>query len=52
MMKTATASRLTLEETETALLSRSQNVTLKRGQNIKYLPNAFTEYGALMKTAT
>jgi phage regulator Rha-like protein len=23
-------------------------VTLKRGQNIKYLPYAFTEYGALM----
>ena len=27
---------------------RSQNVTLKRGQHIKYLPHAFTEYGALM----
>jgi hypothetical protein len=23
-------------------------VTLKRGQNIKYLPNAFTEHGAIM----
>jgi hypothetical protein len=23
-------------------------VTLKRGQNTKYLPSAFTEYGALM----
>src|ERR1700737_1212717 len=29
-------------------VSRSQIVTLKRGQNIKYLPYAFTEYGALM----
>ena len=28
--------------------SRSQNVTLKRGQNTKYLPSAFTEYCALM----
>jgi len=28
--------------------SRSQIVTLKRGQNIKYLPYAFTEYGILM----
>jgi len=27
---------------------RSQFVTLKRGQNIKYLPNAFTEHGAMM----
>ena len=28
--------------------SRSQNATLKRGQNIKYLPYAFTEHGAVM----
>lgn len=28
--------------------SRSQNATLKRGQNIKYLPHAFTEHGAIM----
>jgi hypothetical protein len=28
--------------------SRSQIATLKRGQNIKYLPYAFTEHGALM----
>src|SRR2546423_10080321 len=28
--------------------SRSQIVTLKRGQNIKYLPYAFTEHGILM----
>ena len=27
--------------------SRSQNATLKRGQNIKYLPYAFTEHGAI-----
>jgi hypothetical protein len=31
--------------------SRSQNVTLKRGQNIKYLPYAFTEVNiATMRT--
>ena len=28
--------------------SRSQNVILKRGKNIKYLPYAFTEHGAIM----
>jgi hypothetical protein len=28
--------------------SRVQNVTLKRGQHIKYRPNAFTEHGILM----
>lgn len=28
--------------------SRSQNVTLKHGQNIKYLPYAFTEHGVAM----
>jgi ORF6N domain len=28
--------------------SRSQSVTLKRGQNIKYLPYAFTEQGVAM----
>jgi hypothetical protein len=27
---------------------RSQNVTLKRGQHVKYIPNAFTEHGILM----
>jgi phage regulator Rha-like protein len=37
--------RLTLEEAEA---SRSRSVTLKRGQNIKYLPFAFTEHGILM----
>src|SRR5205807_10589635 len=33
-------------------LSRTQNVTLKRGQNVKYLPYAFTEQGALQATNT
>ena len=33
---------------ETARRLRSQNVTLKRGQHIKYRPNAFTEHGILM----
>ncbi len=28
--------------------SRSQSVTLKRGQNVKYMPYAFTEHGAIM----
>lgn len=37
--------QLTLEETN---FSRSHFVTLKRGQNIKYLPYAFTEHGILM----
>ncbi|MGZ4117610.1 MAG: ORF6N domain-containing protein [Bacteroidia bacterium] len=36
---------LTKEEAEA---SRSQNATLKRGENIKYLPQAFTEHGVLM----
>jgi hypothetical protein len=40
--------QLTLEEAEAARRSRSQIVTLKRGQNIKYLPHAFTEHGAIM----
>jgi phage regulator Rha-like protein len=40
--------RLTKEEAEGVRVSRSQIVTLKRGQNVKYLPYAFTEYGALM----
>ena len=37
--------QLTREEAE---LSRSQIATLKRGQNIKYLPYAFTEQGIAM----
>jgi hypothetical protein len=40
--------RLTAEEADQVRRSRSQIVTLKRGQNIKYLPWAFTEHGALM----
>lgn len=40
--------RLTADEAETVRLSRSQSVTLTRGQNIKYLPHAFTEHGAIM----
>ena len=40
--------RLTLVEAEGIQRSRSQIVTLKRGQNIKYLPAAFTEHGAIM----
>jgi hypothetical protein len=39
--------RLTLEETQ-GVPSRSQSVILKRGQNIKYRPCAFTEHGILM----
>ena len=37
---------LTAEEAED--FSRSHFVTLKRGQNIKYLPFTFTEHGVLM----
>jgi hypothetical protein len=40
--------QLTKEEAETELRSRSQFATLKRGMNIKYLPYAFTENGAIM----
>jgi len=40
--------RLTLAEAEDIRRSRSQIVTLKRGQNMKYLPAAFTEHGAIM----
>lgn len=31
-----------------AVASRSQDATLKRGENIKYLPYAFTEHGVMM----
>ena len=40
--------RLTGDETMEAQRSRSQPVILKQGQNIKYLPLAFTEHGAIM----
>jgi ORF6N domain len=39
--------QLTRKEADSLLRSRSQNVTLKRGQNIKYLPYAFAEHDAL-----
>jgi phage regulator Rha-like protein len=39
---------LKTDEAEQLMRSRSQSVTLKRGQNIKYAPYAFTEHGALM----
>ena len=37
-----------LTSEEAVALSRSQNATLKQGQNVKYLPFAFTEHGVLM----
>jgi hypothetical protein len=40
--------QLTMEEAGDIRRSRSQIVTLKRGQNIKYLPHVFTEHGAIM----
>jgi len=40
--------RLTAVESDDCLRSRSQFATLKRGQNIKYLPYVFTEHGAIM----
>ena len=40
--------QLTQEEAQLELRSRSQIATLKRGQNIKHLPHAFTEHGAIM----
>jgi phage regulator Rha-like protein len=42
------AFRLTDDEARQLLRSRSQFATLKRGQNIKYRPYAFTEHGAIM----
>ena len=40
--------KLKAAEANAALRSRSQIATLKRGMNIKYLPYAFTEKGAVM----
>jgi phage regulator Rha-like protein len=40
--------KLTAEEAQHILRSRSQTVTLKQGTNIKYPPYAFTEHGAVM----
>jgi len=39
---------LTRDEVEQVHRSRSQLVILKRGQNVKFLPFAFTEHGAIM----
>lgn len=46
------AFRLTPEEAGSVQRSRSQSVILKRGQNVKYLPMAFTEHGAIMAAST
>ena len=40
--------QLTKEEAGFWVRSRSQIAILKRGKNIKYLPYAFTEHGAIM----
>jgi hypothetical protein len=40
--------KLTSEEARGGDAARSQIATLNKGQNIKYLPYAFTEHGALM----
>ena len=40
--------QLTVAEAQALSVSRSQSATLKRGQNIKYQPNVFTEYGVFM----
>lgn len=42
------AFQVTREEAKVAARLRSQIVTLKRGQHIKYLPHVFTEHGAIM----
>ncbi|OHA87697.1 MAG: hypothetical protein A3A96_03340 [Candidatus Zambryskibacteria bacterium RIFCSPLOWO2_01_FULL_39_39] len=43
--------QLNNKEINAILHSRSQFVTLKRGQNIKYLPYVFTEQGVAMLSA-
>jgi phage regulator Rha-like protein len=40
--------QLTADEAAAVRGSRSHNAILKRGQNIKYLPYAFTEHGVAM----
>ena len=40
--------QLTEGEIDALMASRSQFVTLKKGQNFKYRPYAFTEHGAIM----
>jgi hypothetical protein len=42
------AFQLTLQEAGELHRSRSQSVTLKRGENVKFRPWVFTEHGALM----
>lgn len=42
------AFQLTRAEADELQRSRSQFATLKRGQNVKYLPWVFTEHGAIM----
>lgn len=42
------AFRIGRDEVQSATRSRSQSVILKRGQNVKYAPLAFTEHGAVM----
>jgi phage regulator Rha-like protein len=41
------AFQLNYTEAVAIMRSRSQNATLKRGQNIKYRPYVFTDYGAI-----
>ena len=41
--------RLTRAEADAALRSGSRSVTLKRGQNIKYMPYAFTDVATLLR---
>jgi ORF6N domain len=43
--------QLALEEARVVLASRSHIATLKRGQNLKYAPQVFTEHGAVMLAA-
>jgi hypothetical protein len=40
--------QLKLEEGKAVMALRSQNVTLRRGQHLKYAPRVFTEHGAVM----
>lgn len=40
--------QLKLEEGKAVMVLRSQNVTLRRGQHLKYAPRVFTEHGAVM----
>jgi len=44
----ANLDRYALRASTTQLASRSQSVILKRGENVKYLPYAFTEQGVAM----